>query len=154
MAQKFTLQKLHFSIYWKVCNDFLPSFADPGTLPPAAEDNSIQNTIWFKLYSFSLMLHQIRHPGIRTRGVNVTRRKHSASFLGCCTFIHSTDTGCFCSTAAWLVRWGRKRIFTENTPSFFPHPYIWWQHMEVQLLESSSRNVKAQQVPHNFWYGT
>lgn len=101
MAQKLTLQKLHFSIYWTVCNDFLTSFADPGTFPPAAGDNPIRNSIQFKLYSLCLMLHQITDPGIRTQEVNVTRRKHSAPFLSCSTFIHSADIDCFCSTAAW-----------------------------------------------------
>lgn len=96
MAQKFTLQKLHFSIYWKVCNGFLTSFADAGTLSPAAGDNSIRNSIRFKLYSLSFTLHQITDPGIRTQEVNVTRRKHSAPFLSCSMFID-----CFCLTAAW-----------------------------------------------------
>lgn len=99
MAQKFTLQKLHFSnssIYWKACNDFLTRFADSGSLPPAAGDDSIQNGVQSKLYSLCLtLLNQIRD---LTQEVNVTRRKHCGPFLSCNTFIHWQW---FCLTAAW-----------------------------------------------------
>jgi len=100
MAQKFTLQKLHFSIYWKVCNDFLTSCADADTLPPAAGDNSIWNGMQFEPCSLCLTLHQVTDSGIRTQKVYVTRRKHSAPFLSCSTLIHVADIDRFCATAA------------------------------------------------------